>query len=150
MGTTDGRSRLLAALEESLCHDPDVEFAVAFGSQVAGNARRSSDLDVAVKFSDELSSQGRFRKRCFLSVGLQREGAPFVDIADIPELPLAVAHDAVNGDLLCGDERSFHEFETDIDTEFEQRRDDIRRHQQTVISRATRGKRRFAFSAERR
>jgi predicted nucleotidyltransferase len=46
-------SRVLAALEESVCPDSDVTFVVAFGSQVSGEPTRSSDLDLAVTFSEE-------------------------------------------------------------------------------------------------
>lgn len=135
MDSTDGRSQLLAALAESLCRDTDIEFSVAFGSQVTGDGHPSSDLDVAVKFVDDLSSHERFQKRCFLSGDLQRENAPFVDVADIEALPLDVAYDAVTGEFLCGDERTFEQFKTEIETTFEEQRDDIRRHQQDVIDR---------------
>ena len=135
MDTIDGRSRLLALLEESLCRGPDIEFAVAFGSQVTGDSRPSSDLDLAVKFTDSLSSHERFQKRCFLSGDLQRADAPFIDISDIEGLPLDVAHDAVTGEFLCGDEQAFRQFRADIEAVFEERRDDIRRHQRGVIDR---------------
>jgi len=135
MGATDRRSTLLTALEGSLCRDPDIEFAVVFGSRVTGDERSSSDLDIAVKFSDEFSSQERFRKRCFLSGDLQSEDAPFIGISDIDELPLAVARDAVHGDLLCGDDSAFRAFKREIEATFEERRDDLRRYQRDVIDR---------------
>ncbi|WP_158057958.1 type VII toxin-antitoxin system MntA family adenylyltransferase antitoxin [Halorussus halophilus] len=135
MDTTDGRSQVLAGLSESLCHDPDIEFVVVFGSQLTGDARPSSDIDLAVKFSDTLSSHERFRKRCFLSGDLQREDAPFVDISDIETLPIGVAHDAVNGDVLCGNKEAFRRFKADIEASFEDQRDDIRDQQQRVIDR---------------
>ncbi|MFC7155221.1 nucleotidyltransferase domain-containing protein [Halomarina halobia] len=135
MESADGRSRALAILEESLCRDAEIDFVVAFGSHVTGNSQPSSDLDVAVKFTDGLSSRERFQKRCFLSGDLQREDAPFVEISDVEVLPLDVAYDAVNGEFLCGDEQTFRRFETDIETAFEERRDDIRRHQRGVIDR---------------
>jgi predicted nucleotidyltransferase len=135
MDGTDGRSRLVAALEESLCRDADIEFAVAFGSQVSGDSHPSSDFDVAIKFADDLSSHERFQKRCFLSGALQQENAPFVDVSDIEELPVGVAADAVNGVIRCGDEQAFHQFDADVETAFEEQRDDIRRPQQDVIER---------------
>lgn len=97
MDSTEHRSRQLAALEESLCSDPDIAFAVVFGSRTGGDHRRSSDLDVAVEFSADLSTHERFQKRCFLSGDLQHDDAPFVDVSDIEHLPLEVAHDAVRG-----------------------------------------------------
>jgi len=135
MEPVDGGSRLLTFLEESLCPDPDVEFVVTFGSQVTGDFRPSSDLDVAVKFTDGLSRHERFQKQCFLSGDLQRADAPFIDVSDIEELPLDVAHDAVNGEFLCGDEEAFLQFKADTEAVFEERCDDIRRHQREVIDR---------------
>lgn len=135
MDTTDGHSGLLAALETAVCRDPAVEFAVVFGSQVSGDARPSSDIDIAVKFADDLSSSERFRKRCFLAGELQREDAPFVDVSDIDELPLAVAHDAVQGRVLCGDEEAFRAVKTEVEAAFSERGEDIRRRQRAVIDR---------------
>lgn len=135
MDATDRRSPVLAAIEESLCSDAEIEFAVVFGSQTSGDRRPASDLDIAVKFSDDLPSHERFRKRCFLSGDLQREDAPFVDVSDIEQLPLDVTHDAVHGALLCGDERTFRQVKTEIENAFEEQRDDIRRQQRAVIDR---------------
>lgn len=135
MEASDEHSQLFATLEESLCHHPDIEFVVAFGSQVTGGSRSSSDLDLAVKFADDLSSHERFQKRCFLSGDLQQADAPFIDLSDIEDLPLGVAHDAVNGEFLCGNGQAFRQFKTDIEASFEERRDEIRRHQRDVIDR---------------
>lgn len=129
------RSRLLAALEASLCRDADIEFAVAFGSLVTGDSRPASDLDLAVKFDDELSAHDRFRKRCFLSGDLQRADAPFIDLSDIEALPIEVAHDAVQGEFLCGDEDAFRRFNATIERTFEEQRDDLRRQQRALIDR---------------
>jgi predicted nucleotidyltransferase len=135
MESIDGRSQVLASLEESLCRDSDTEFAVVFGSQVTGYSRPSSDIDLAVKFADDLSAHERFQKWCFLSGDLQRVNAPFIDISDIEYLPIDVAHDAITGELLCGNEQEFRQFKTDIEAAFEEQRDDIRRHQRDVIDR---------------
>ncbi|WP_435159133.1 nucleotidyltransferase domain-containing protein [Haladaptatus sp. DFWS20] len=135
MDSIDGHSELLAVLEESLSRDVDIEFAVVFGSQLTSNSRPSSDLDLAVKFNESLSSHERFQKLCFLSGDLQREDAPFIDVSDIETLPLEVAHDAVNGEFLCGDEDAFRDFKTDTEALFAEQRDDIRRHQRDVIDR---------------
>ena len=124
-----------AVLDVSVCDDPAVEFVVAFGSQCTGEATPASDLDVAVKFADDLSATERFDKRCFLSGNLQQDGAPFIDLADIETLPLDVAHDAVNGTLVCGDDQSFERFKTAIQVAFEDRSDTLRRQQRDVIDR---------------
>lgn len=135
MDAGDRRSQVLAPLEESVCPDPDVEFVVAFGSQITGEPTRSSDFDLAVKFADELPSRERFEKQCFLSGTLQQEDFPFVDLSDIESLPVDAAHDAVNGEFVCGDERAFEQFKADIETAFDDRRDALRRQQREVIDR---------------
>lgn len=71
----------------------------------------------------------------FLSGELQREDAPFVDLSDIESLPVAVAHDAVTGELLCGGERAFRRFKTEVEAAFERQRKDDRRHHRNVIDR---------------
>ncbi|ELZ32434.1 hypothetical protein C474_06412 [Halogeometricum pallidum JCM 14848] len=135
MSKGDGDSALFASLEESACSDPDVKFAVAFGSQVTGEATRASDLDIAVKFFDDLSDSERFEKRCFLSGDLQQEEWPFIDISDIETLPLDIAHDAVNGTFVCGNKDAFEQFKVDIEATFGDQRDDLRRQQRAVIDR---------------
>ncbi|WP_152421297.1 nucleotidyltransferase domain-containing protein [Natronococcus amylolyticus] len=139
MNGNDGRSRVLAALEESVCSDTDIEFVVTFGSQTTGKSTPASDFDVALKFTDDLSSHERFKRRCFLSGDLQQDDAPFVDLSDIEELPLDVANDAVNGNLVCGDEQVFRQFKTDIEAAFSQQRDDLRQQQHDVIDRIAEG-----------
>jgi len=134
-----GRDALPPAIEEELCHDPDVEFVVVFGSQAAGTARASSDLDVAVKFADELSATQRFRKRCRLSDTLQGDGVPFVDLSDVEELPVPVAHAAVSGTFVCGDEDAFETFARAVTNAFEADRRTIERQQREVIRRIAEG-----------
>jgi predicted nucleotidyltransferase len=128
-------SRVLAVLEEAVCPDSDVTFVVAFGSQVTGDPTQSSDLDLAVKFSDGLSERDRFEKQCYLSGALQQEDAPFVDLADIETLPVAVACDALDGTFVCGDEDAYERFKRDIETTFAEQRDTVRRQQRDVIDR---------------
>lgn len=135
MDTGGEHSSVFDALAESVCSDSAVEFAVAFGSQTTGEPTHSSDLDVAVKFADDLSDRERFGKRCFLSGDLQQEGGPFVDLSDIETLPLDVAHDAVNGQFVCGDEQAFERFKADVEATFADQRDSLRRHQRSVIDR---------------
>lgn len=135
METSDCRSHVFATLEESVCREPTVTFVVAFGSRVSGEPRLSSDFDLAVKFADDLSARERFHTQCFLSGILQQEGAPFVDLSDIETLPLEVAHDAVSGEFVCGDERAFRQFKSAIEATFVDQREDIRREQRRVIDR---------------
>ncbi|MFB6188487.1 MAG: nucleotidyltransferase domain-containing protein [Halapricum sp.] len=131
----DRDTELLTAFEESACADPAVEFVVAFGSQITGSPTRRSDLDLAVKFADDLSDRERFEKRCFLSGDLQRDDGPFVDVSDIEALPIEVAHDAVGGRFVCGDREAFERFKATVQTRFSDQRETLRRHQREVIDR---------------
>jgi len=135
MGPSAENPEVFCVLEETVCSDPEIVFAVVFGSQLSGDSTPSSDFDLAVKFADELSERDRFQKRCFLSGDLQYEDRPFIDVSDIESLPLDVAHDAVNGELLCGDEQAFEGFKTDIEAEFDEQRETLRRRRHAVIDR---------------
>lgn len=128
-------SQVRTAVEETVRDDPEIVFAVGFGSQYSGEPSQSSDFDLAVKFVNELSEQERFEKRCFLSGELQHEDRPFIDVSDIESLPLAVAHDAVNGELLCGDEQAFERFKADVIADFSEQREQLRNEQRAVIDR---------------
>ena len=129
------QSQIRSALKDVICVDPDVVFAVVFGSQLSGTATYSSDFEIAVKFTADCSERDRFNKRCVLSGELQHEQFPFIDVSDIDSLPLDVAHDAVNGELLCGDKQAFEQFKTDIEAEFDEQRETLRQHQRSVIDR---------------
>ena len=135
MEPEDRHSTALAAIESSVCDDPDVTFVVAFGSRFDGDAGSKSDLDIGVKFTEDLSAHDRFRKRCFLFGDLQREDSPKIDVSDLEALPIDVAHDAVNGEFVCGDESAFRRFAAAVETAFERQRDDLRRHRESVIER---------------
>jgi|AntDeeMetageno50_2_1112565.scaffolds.fasta_scaffold06838_1 predicted nucleotidyltransferase len=135
MTADNGGTELLAVLEASVCAVDDVEFAVVFGSRITGEPTRASDLDLAVKFPDDLSEAERFERRCFLSGDLQQDDLPFVDVSDIESLPLTVAHEALKGTFVCGDEDAFKRFKTGIEARFDDRRDDLRRQQRAVIDR---------------
>lgn len=128
-------SELITTFEASVCANADVEFAIVFGSQSTGETTQTSDIDLAVKFSDDLTEGDRFDRRCFLSGNLQREELPFIDVSDIEALSLDVAHDAVNGTFICGDEDAFEQFKSDIEETFSDHRDTVRRQQRAVIDR---------------
>jgi predicted nucleotidyltransferase len=131
----DMDSELFETIESSACSDPDIEFVVAFGSQITGDATDASDFDLAIKFADDVPDSERFEKWCFLSGTLQREGVPFLDVSDIGTLPLDIAHDAVNGRFVCGNEDAFEAFKMTVEADFDDRRDDLRRQQRAVIDR---------------
>lgn len=135
MTARDGIAPVEDAVRGSVCTDADIEFVVLFGSRTTGAASTASDIDLAIKFADDLSPHARFQKWCFLAGDLQQATAPDVDVADIERLPIDVAHDAVAGELLCGDRDAFERFQTRINTRFETERDDLRRQQRAVIDR---------------
>lgn len=135
MTADDRNPELLATLEELVCADPAVEFVLAFGSQISGTSTPASDLDLAIKFANDLSDRERFEKRCFFSGDLQRDDAPFVDVSDIEALPVEVAHDAVNSRFVCGDRDAFEQYKQDIEARLQEQHEDRRRHQQSVIDR---------------
>lgn len=118
--------------------DPDVEFALAFGSRADGTERPSSDIDVAVRFSEGLSSDERFRKRCRLSGRLQGRDVPFVDLSDLDELPIEFARAAVDGTFLCGDREAYEAVAASVEDEFERRREEIEDRQRETIRRIAR------------
>jgi len=120
---------------EPLRTAPEVEFAVAFGSRVAGDPRPTSDLDIAVKFVERLSDEERFRTLCHISGHLQHDDDAEIDVSDIETLPLEIARAAVDGTLVCGDETAFRAFKDAIESEFEDRRDEIEARQRDFIRR---------------
>jgi len=135
MATDEEGFQIRGSLEASVCADSAVEFVVAFGSQITGESTGSSDIDIAIKFADDCSSRERFQKRCFYAGDLQQAQAPFVDVSDIEALPLAVAHDAVNGRFVCGDEASFERYREALESTFADQRDALRRGRRDVIDR---------------
>jgi predicted nucleotidyltransferase len=135
MERRDVRPELLDVLGEVVCVDPTIEFAVAFGSQITGEATQPSDLDIAIKFADGLSRHERFRKRCSLSGEIQRESAPFIDVADLETLPIDIAHDALDGEVICGDEQAFRTFKQEVVSAYRDQRDELRRRQSELIDR---------------
>ncbi|WP_237561641.1 hypothetical protein [Halorubrum halophilum] len=53
-------------------------------------------------------------------------------MSDIESLPLDVTHDAVNGELLCGDEGTFERFNRDTKAKFDEQRETLRHRQRGV------------------
>ncbi len=108
MGQTDGPSIEgddLAEIREYLVQTPII-FAVLFGSAARGTADRSSDIDVALCFPDEMERHERFRLRNRIDAELQQHADGFVDVSDIDTLPTPVAYAALrDGIPLVDDER---------------------------------------------
>lgn len=120
----------------------DVVFAVLFGSRVRGTAGESSDVDVAVKFPEDLDERERerFRRRNRIDAELQTHADGFVDVSDVDALPVPVAHAALqDGIVLVGDERAVSQYREGIAREYEASADDRERRQREFIDRLASG-----------
>nr|WP_245810826.1 nucleotidyltransferase domain-containing protein [Halorubrum halodurans] len=84
----------VAAIRRYLA-ETDVCFAVLFGSRVRGETHESSDVDVALRFPEDLSPKERFRRRNRIDADLQSYADDFVDVSDIEHLPLPIARAAL-------------------------------------------------------
>ena len=69
----------------------EVVFAVLFGSHARGTADDSSDVDVALRFPDEMDAHERFRLRNRIDANLQEYAEGFVDVSEVGSLPTPVA-----------------------------------------------------------
>lgn len=81
----------------------DIEYAIVFGSHTSGRASPNSDVDIAVRFPDEVPPKERFERRTRLDAKLQSYAQGFVDLNDVDALPLPVARRALEeGVLIIG------------------------------------------------
>jgi predicted nucleotidyltransferase len=135
MTANDASGVIPENIREALRATPEVEFAVAFGSRITGDARPASDLDIAVKFVDDRSARERFRQLCHLSGHLHHGDDVDIDVSDIETLPIEIVHAAVNGTLICGSEPAFHAFRDTIESEFEDRKGKVERRRRDRIRR---------------
>lgn len=128
-------TQLVSDLRDAFTDSDPVEFAVLFGSFAEDGDTPPSDIDLAIKFDETLAPDERFRRLCVFSGTLQSSERPFVDVSDIERLPLDIAHDAVHGKLVYGNEQRFEAFRKDIRETFAAQRDAIRSRQRDVIER---------------
>lgn len=118
----------------------DVEFAVVFGSHARGSASRSSDVDIAIQFHESKAKGDRFRARNRIDAELQGYSDGFVDVSDIDELPLTVAHAAlVDGRLLVGNEDAFTARREQVRQSYESTAAEREREREAFIDRLARG-----------
>jgi predicted nucleotidyltransferase len=97
-----------------------VAFAVLFGSRARGTADASSDVDVAVHFSNELGAHDRFRLCNRIDAVLQEYADGFVDVSDVESLPTRVAYTTLpDGVRLVGDQRDVDAYTAQVETEYE-------------------------------
>lgn len=91
-----------------------------FGSHARGTADESSDVDIALRFPDELSDAERFRQRNRIDADLQAYADGFVDVSDIESLPTHVAHAVLrDGVRLVGDPTDVDAYKQAVDAEYD-------------------------------
>lgn len=118
----------------------EVVFAVLFGSHARGTADESSDVDVALRFPDEMDTHERFRLRNRIDASLQEYVEGFVDVSDIDSLPTPVAHAALrDGIVLVGDEQIVESYRQQVKREYEATADERERERREFIDRLARG-----------
>jgi predicted nucleotidyltransferase len=118
----------------------ELVFAVLFGSCARDTAGESSDVDIALRFPDEMGARERFRLRNRLDAELQRYAEDFVDVSDIDALPTSVAYAALReGDLLVGEESTVKAYRKRISQEYEATADERERERRDLIERLAAG-----------
>ncbi len=118
----------------------EVIFAVLFGSHASGTADESSDVDIAVRFPEDLSEAERFRRRNRIDADLQAYADGFVDVSDIESLPTHVAHAALrDGVRLVGDPEEITTYKQHVDAEYDEGASEREQERQEFIDRLARG-----------
>ena len=118
----------------------EVIFAVLFGSHARGTADESSDVDIALRFPDELSESERFRRRNRIDADLQAYADRFVDVSDIESLPTHVAHAALrDGIRLVGDQKDVDTYKQDVEAEYDASASERDQERREFIDRLARG-----------
>jgi predicted nucleotidyltransferase len=90
-------------LRKRLLRQPEVLFALLFGSRATGRPHPGSDWDVAVYLDEELSPRQRFRHRLQLIGELDDLGE--IDLVVLNEAPALLGHRALLGQLLFARDR---------------------------------------------
>lgn len=117
-----------------------VVFAVLFGSHAHGAADESSDVDVALRFPEEMDDYDRFNTRNRIDADLQEYAEGFVDVSDIDSLPTRVGHAALqDGIVLVGDEQTVEEYRKQVEREYEASADERERERREFINQLARG-----------
>ncbi|WP_256546834.1 type VII toxin-antitoxin system MntA family adenylyltransferase antitoxin [Halobellus inordinatus] len=118
----------------------EVIFAVLFGSHARGTADESSDVDIALRFPDDLSESERFRRRNRIDADLQAYADGFVDVSDIESLPTHVAHAALrDGIRLVGDQKDVDTYKQDVEAEYDASASERDQERREFIDRLARG-----------
>lgn len=118
----------------------EVVFAVLFGSRARDTADETSDVDVALRFPEEMDTHEQFRLRNRIDAHLQEYAESFVDVSDIGSLPTPVAHAALrDGIVLVGDEEAVESYREQVTQEYEATADERERERRAFIDRLARG-----------
>lgn len=118
----------------------EVIFAVLFGSHARATADESSDVDIALRFPDDLSKTDRFRRRNRIDADLQAYADGFVDVSDIDSLPTPVAHAALrDGVCVVGDREELTAYKQRVDAEYDEEESEREQERQEFIDRLARG-----------
>ena len=118
----------------------EVIFAVLFGSHIRGTADESSDVDIALRFPDELSEGERFCRRNRIDADLQAYADGFVDVSDIESLPTHIANAALrDGVRLVGDQKDVDTYKQDVKAEYDASASERDQERREFIDRLARG-----------
>lgn len=118
----------------------DIVFAVLFGSHAQGTADEASDIDIALRFPDDMDDHDRFRRRNRIDADLQAYADGFVDVSDIETLPTPVAYAALrDGVFLTGDERAAEAYQEQVKTEYETTATEREQERREFLDRLARG-----------
>jgi predicted nucleotidyltransferase len=124
----------------SYLEDTPVEYAVLFGSCIRATADESSDVDIALRFPDEMDKRERFDLRNRIDADLQSYAERFVDVSDVKSLPTGVAHRALRtGTLLFGNEELADADRERLDREHEATRSERDEARQSFVERLAEG-----------
>lgn len=139
-GEPSGEDVNREGMREYLAQTEEVVFAVLFGSHARGTANESSDVDVALRFPEEMDARDRFHLRNRIDAELQKYAEGFVDVSDVTSLPTPVAYAALRDSiLLVGDEQAIEEYQEGVEREYEATADERERERREFIDRLARG-----------
>lgn len=129
----------LDGIREYLERTP-VLFALLFGSHARGTAGSESDVDIALRFPEEMDDRERFRLRNRIDAELQQFADGFVDVSDVETLPTGVVYAALrDGVVLVGDESAIQTYQEEVAEAHEKTADDRERERREFIDRLARG-----------
>ncbi|WP_311172539.1 type VII toxin-antitoxin system MntA family adenylyltransferase antitoxin [Halobellus ordinarius] len=118
----------------------DIDFAVLFGSHARGVAEDSSDVDIALKFHDDIDERECFRRRNRIDAEVQAYADGFVDVSDIETLPTHVARAALReGIPLVGEKSVIDAYRARTEAEYDARSGERKNEREQFIERLARG-----------